>query len=161
MDYVLFEASFHESFIPEVTKEEQSLDHTKLMNSIKRCLIQVMTERDGLEDGEGKDPVERAIRVLTLFTHFYDYYKLKGGKYLNDKQAKLKPTLDLKILSLLNSYEIALPIKWPYVGKKEHIVIGVSYLASRFLNNKEVDEIITETMLKREKERNLGSTTRD
>ena len=131
MDYVLFEASFQESFIPEVTKEEHSLDHTKLSRSIKRCLIQVMTERDGLEDGEGKDPVERAIRVLTLFTHFYDYYKLKGGKYLNDKQAKLKPTLDLKILSLLNSYEIALPIKWPYVGNRYTFKVNYPRLKSQ------------------------------
>lgn len=154
MEYVLYVASFKDSFIP-IEDKQPTLDHQKLMNSIVRLLYQVLTEKDGIEDDGNQDPVAKAVKTLSLFTHIYDYYKLKGGKYLNEKQAKLKPTLTLKILDLLNAYEIALPINWPHVGDRNAIIMGASYLCSRFLTNKEVDEILLKTTrrLLKEKER--------
>lgn len=139
MKNCILEAQFKNDFDPDFTiYKEVSLDHEKLKKAMVRTLRTLIEENT--------DSLGYTTKIIVLFIHYCDYYKLKGAKYLNDKQSRLKPAIDVQLLDLLNAYEIGVKMVWPDDIRKSDTVIAVSYLASKYLNNKEVDEVAVSLM---------------
>lgn len=139
MKNCILEAQFKNDFNPAVTTyKDVSLDHEKLKKAMVRTLRTLVEEN--------ADPMSYTSKIIVLFIHYCDYYKLKGAKYLNDKQSRLKPVIDVQLLDLLNAYEIGVKMAWPDDIKGSDTVIAVSYLASKYLNNKEIDEVAVALM---------------
>lgn len=134
MKNCILEVQFKNDFDPELTiYKEVSLDHELLKKAMVRTLRTLIEEN--------VEPLAYTTKIIVLFIHYCDYYKLKGAKYLNDKQSRLKPVIDVQLLDLLNAYEIGVKMDWPDGIRKSDTVIAVSCLASRYLSNKEIDEV--------------------
>ena len=148
MDNCILEAHFNHSFIPEMEiKKEIPLDHIRLKKGMVRTLRMINNSDEELAE---------AVRIITLYIHFCDYYRLKGGKYLNNKQEKLRPDVEIRLLDLLNAYEIGVKMDWAKPTRSTSVIIACSYLSSFYLSNKEIDEVCQQvikiTDLKRKKQ---------